>query len=581
MDQTIVIGVSQIILEGYSIYKKDFKKITKKATAKFEQRDWLGIQHASNERLNLYKNKVQEIVRVVRLILGDLCTELRIWKRIKQYFSSAIVDYKDYEILETFYNSICRKVFGNIGTNHETMFVTSDHEHRAIKSKEPIYHTYWGNGRSAKAVVKSILLDYRFNVPYEDMERDLNFMVDKIHKTILKKYKPDSQTRVEVLKPIFYRNKAAYIIGRTYIGGKILPFVVPLLHESDGVYVDTLIFDYNDLSIIFSFTRSYFLVEIDIPSEFVAFLSSLMPDKNRFDIYNSIGYNKHGKTESYRHFLRYLEMAGDEKFVTAPGIKGMVMCVFTLPSYDVVFKLIKDKFDPPKKGTVKQVKEKYKLVSRHDRVGRMADTHEFENFLFEKDRFSEDLLAELQAVAPSIVEIRGDKVLIKHLYTERKMIPLNLYLDSINDDKEKAKEAVDEYGNAIKQLAAANIFPGDMLLKNFGVTRHRRVVFYDYDEICFLTECNFRRIPEPRDIYEEYASEAWYAVGENDIFPEEFKKFLIGHNSIRKLFYDLHGDIFDVKFWRKMQERQEKGEIIDVFPYRRKKRFRDTRKSQS
>ena len=84
-------------------------------------------------------------------------------------------------------------------------------------------------------------------------------------------------------------------------------------------------------------------------------------------------------------------------------------------------------------------------------------------------------------------------LVIQHVYIERRMIPLNIYLQEAGP--EQMAHAVVEYGNAIKDLVSANIFPGDMLWKNFGVTRHGKVVFYDYDEIEYITDCNFRRVP--------------------------------------------------------------------------------------
>jgi isocitrate dehydrogenase kinase/phosphatase len=337
----------------------------------------------------------------------------------------------------------------------------------------------------------------------------------------------DQNARVEMIKSVFYRNKCAYLIGRAVIRTDVHPFVIPLLHEKQGLYVDSLLTDPNELGVIFSYYRSYFLVDIDIPGEYVDFLASIMPFKELSELYNSIGFEKHGKTELYRGFLKHLTNS-DDQFEVAPGIKGMVMSVFTLPSYSMVFKVIKDRFDPPKKMTRLQVKAKYQLVSEHDRVGRLADTHEFENFVFPLDRFSSSLLEELKEVAPSLLLIKEKTLEIKHLYAEKKMIPLNLYLSKASHE------------DAIKQLAAANIFPGDMLLKNFGVTRMKRVVFYDYDEIVMLTDCNFRIIPEARDDFEELSSDPWYSVGENDIFPEEFKRFLIGDPRVKALFFKLH-----------------------------------------
>jgi len=331
-----------------------------------------------------------------------------------------------------------------------------------------------------------------------------------------------------------------------------------------------LLLDYNDVSSIFSYSRSYFLVDVDIVSETIDFIKPILPTKQQDELYNSIGFEKHGKTVFYRNFERHLLRSSD-KFVIAPGTKGMVMSVFTLPSYGMVFKLIKDRFDPPKKVTERIVKEKYELVNQHERVGRMTDSHMFLNMVFDLKRFSPELLEELKQVAASKIVITDNTLEIKHLYVEKRMIPLNLYLETAT--LEEITHAMDEYGKAIKQLAAVNIFPGDMLLKNFGVTRLNRVVFYDYDEISLLTEINFRKIPEPRNHYEEFSSEPYYHIGLNDVFPEEFGRFLVGDRTIRKIFTDFHGDLFQASYWQEVQERLKRGEILDVFPYKEELRF--------
>ncbi|MEO1437218.1 MAG: bifunctional isocitrate dehydrogenase kinase/phosphatase, partial [Bacteroidota bacterium] len=346
---------------------------------------------------------------------------------------------------------------------------------------------------------------------------------------------------------------------------------LPLLNGEQGIHVDALLLDLDDVSSIFSYHRAYFLVDVDIVSETVDFLESILPTKNMSELYNSIGFEKHGKTVFYREYLRHMRQTEDQ-FIIAPGIKGMVMSVFTLPSLNMVFKIIKDKFDPPKKMTAQEVKSKYKLVNLHDRVGRMTDTHMFEHLVFEKSRFSPELLEELQNVIASKLTITAQTVEIDHLYVEKRMTPLNLFLETASE--EDAKAAIDEYGKAIKQLASANIFPGDMLLKNFGVTRLKRVVFYDYDEIGFLTEFNFRYIPEPRDEYEEMSSTPFFHVNPNDIFPEEFRKFLMRAGHLRKFFESIHGDLFDAKYWRSIQEQLRAGVIVDVFPYKLEKRFK-------
>ncbi len=569
--------VCEQILSGFETYINRFRHITKTARQRFEERDWHGIQSDSQERQTLYKDSVKSMVKAIENTLGERISDKSLWKAVKTLYQQAITEREGYEVIETFYNSVYRKVFKDVGSDPEMMFSFDENSTPKIRSKRQLFKTYTSQSYPLKNILKNMLLDCQFKSSFEDIDRDIQLIIDRLKEEVFPTNQFTESSRMECLTSIFFRNKAAYLVGRvaTPKDGKdvYMPFILPLLHGDNGIYADTVIFDVNTVSIVFSFTRSYFLVEVEYPSELVAFLHTVIPTKSISELYNSIGFSKHGKTEFYRDLVNFLNENPSEKFILAPGIKGMVMRVFTLPNYPIVFKLIKDKFDPPKKATRQHVKNQYQLVKLHDRVGRMADTHEFENFAIDRNRFSEELWDELQKVAPSLLSEKGDKIIVKHVYTERKMIPLNLYLDKATDAE--AEEAVGEYGNAIKQLAAANIFPGDMLLKNFGVTRHRRVVFYDYDEICFLTDCNFRRIPEPRDYYQEYASEAWYSVNENDIFPEEFRKFLIGHNHIRKMFDDLHGDIFDVKFWKEMQNRINAGEVVDVFPYRRRRRFRN------
>ena len=371
-----------------------------------------------------------------------------------------------------------------------------------------------------------MLQEFKFWAPYEDLDRDVGYLVERLQSELLDRHPPQEGDRIEMLKSIFFRNKAAYLVGRICLGDQILPFVIPLLHQEGGVFADTLILNADTMSILFSFARSYFLVLVAIPSAVVRFLKSAMPKKSLSDIYNSLGFHKHGKTELYREIVRYLQQ-NEHQFIIAPGIKGMVMSVFTLPDFPIVFKLIKDRFDPPKVTDRPKVRMKYRLVKHHDRVGRMADTHEFEHFVFPRKYFSEELLKELREVAPSVLKIGEEEVEITHLYTERKMIPLNIFMAETASGEE-LDEVIDEYGNTIKQLAAVNIFPGDMLLKNFGVTRHRRVVFYDYDEIGFLTEYNFREMP--KSFYDDpYSSGgSWLEVNEKDVFPEEFRHFSSG-----------------------------------------------------
>lgn len=562
--------VAQYILGKCNKYQQAFKAINKRAQLRFEHRDWVGIQADMKERLTLYREYVGDSKIKLAAKLGDNLKDPKLWKEVKTMYEEQVINLYYRDIAETFYNSIYRHVHKGLSVDKEQMFVMPTLDNMDYQSARPIFRTYQGN-QTARSIVRQLFEDYKFDAPYEDVERDIDLVTTKILTDLLSKYQTDRETRLEVLKPVFYRNKAAYLVGRAFLGGQIHPFIIPFLHGEKGVFADALLLEYNHISSIFTYYRAHFLVDIDIPSEMVRFLKSILPHKPVSELYTCLGFEKHGKTELYRNFLNHLEEYQEEQFDFAPGIKGMVMACFTMPRFNMVFKIIKDSFAPPKAVSEKDVKKKYELVTQHDRVGRLADTHLFENFVCDKSRFAPELLAELRKIAKSKVILRGDKVEIKHLYVEKKMIPLNLYLDQANE--EDKQHILNDYGVALKQLAAANIFPGDLLLKNFGVTRLKRVVFYDYDEIELVTDCNFREVPKARNHADEMSSDTWFYVGEKDIFPEEFPPFLFPNKELRASFEHFHSDLFTPQYWLQVKSELLKGSLIDVFPYPESLRF--------
>jgi isocitrate dehydrogenase kinase/phosphatase len=563
---------ARIILNGFESYFAEFQNITLAARSRFEDADWAGMQQSSIDRIDLYKDKMRSVHGTVELVAADELRNHEFWRDVRRVYAGLIRGHNNFEIAETFYNSVYNAVFDHQRMRNDFAFVYSSQGDIPLSDTSRVLR-YYRVGEDFEDCIRRLLEDYRFNIPFEDLDRDVGRVSDVLRELMVPprfELNPDDIS-FEVLKSHFYRNKGAYIVGRILSSGRTLPFILPLLHnEEGGVFVDTVLVGSDRVSVVFSFTRSYFMVDASIPSQYVLFLKSLMPAKPISEIYTAMGYNKHGKTYFYRSALRHMESSLD-KFIVAPGIKGMVMSVFTLPSYPYVFKVIKDRFTPPKDITHEQVREKYRLVKRADRAGRMADTQEFTNLVFERGRFSDELMEELTNVAPSLLHERGGALIIRHVYVERRMTPLNLYLQDASD--EDIHEVMDEYGNAIKQLAAANIFPGDMLLKNFGVTRHGRVVFYDYDEIVPLLDCKFRVIPQPRTEEEEMASKPWYTVGPSDIFPEEFRLFFSGNQHARKAFDERHSDIYDVAFWQALQEKIRSGHVESFYPYRRKLRF--------
>jgi len=566
--------LARTILNGFTAYFAEFENITLSARTRFENAEWRAAQEASMRRIDIYKIKVLETIDVVEYIAAERLHDLMFWAETRDIYAQLVRGMTNFEIAETYYNSIFNAVFKHRWIRDDYAFVFSPQGDMPPVDVRRVLNTYRTRGDIQQGV-EAMLRDYAMSRPYEDFGRECARVTEVMTAAVVDAG-IDKQADLELhaLEHHFFRNKAAYIVGRISGKGLQIPFVIPMLHTeneaSPAVYLDACLLGSDIISKLFSFTRTYFMVDASIPSQYVLFLQQLMPRKAVSEIYSCIGHHRHGKTYYFRTATRHMRSTEDA-FVPAPGIKGMVMAVFTLPSYEYVFKIIKDRFTPPKEVTHQEVRDKYQLVKRWDRAGRMADTQEFANLVFDASRFSDELLEELEATCPSQYEISGRALIIKHCYVERRMQPLNLYLKDATDEEVDA--VMFDYGNAIKELAAANIFPGDMLLKNFGVTRHGRVVFYDYDEIQPLLEVNFRKIPPPRDEYEEMSGRPWYTVGPNDVFPEEFRLFFSGNARARKAFDQLHSDLYEASFWTNLQDKLRDGFVEDFFPYSSKLRF--------
>ncbi len=588
LDSSLAYAIAQAMLDGFNRHYRLFRTESARAKHRFETADWHAQQRAQRERIEFYDLRVKECVRRLEKEFGAGEQPMDVWQQVKLHYIGLLVDHRQPELAETFFNSVTTKILHRTHFHNDFIFVRPAVSTEYIENDEPTarptYRAYYPRRETLGDELQRMVGDFGLRVPFEDLERDAACVLAAMQ-PFVQGVKLRANFQVQVLSSLFFRNKGAYIVGKLINGFQDLPFALPILHGRDGLVIDAALFGEDDLLTLFSFARAYFMVDMEVPSAYVQFLRSLMPRKPRAEFYNALGLAKQGKTLFYRDFLQHLRHSTDA-FRIAPGIKGMVMLVFDLPSFPYVFKLIKDWYPPPKDTTREQVKRKYQLVKQHDRVGRMADTLEYSEVAFPRTRFDNALIEEIQRFAPSQLEISdrdGDgniEVIIKHLYIERRMIPLNIYLQEAFDaglDDPRARQQVErvvtEYGNAIKDLVAANIFPGDMLWKNFGVTRHGKVVFYDYDEIEYLTDCQFRHVPPPRTEEDELSGEVWYSVGPRDVFPETFGPFLLGHPLVREVFMQHHADLLDPAFWQTHQARIRAGHVHDIFPYERHRRF--------
>ncbi|XOV81178.1 MAG: bifunctional isocitrate dehydrogenase kinase/phosphatase [Aestuariibacter sp.] len=565
-NSALITKIAYDILKGFEKSFRLYVRITSQAKHRFEMADWASVQKASKERIDLYEQSLIETVASIYHAISPHQQEKAFWQELKIEYSHHLQQHPQFELAETFYNSVIGRLFKHQQIDNDIMFVLPSQCYLPGQERPTVVNTF-DTHRTVKSTLQKLFGHYRLNVPFEDYQRDLRQLTNEIKKRFSVQQRHHVE-KVEMLKPAFFRGKAAYLIGRICTNEQFIPFVIALqLNHKKELYIDALLTEKRDLSVLFGFARAYFMADTQHPAEVVAFLRELLPNKKHFELYTSMGFYKHGKTVFYRNFLQHLDESQDQ-FEIAPGIKGLVMMVFHLPSYGVVFKIIKDEFGESKKITRQHVIDCYKLVKTHDRVGRMADTHEFANFRLPKARIAPELLAELEATCKNSIEINEHEITIKHLYIERKMRPLNLYLQE-TEDPNAISNALQDLGKTIKQIAAANIFPGDMLLKNFGITRHGRVIFYDYDEICYMHERNFRQLPRSDD---PYALDT-LSVAPNDVFPEQFEHFIVAKRAYKDIFKQHHCDLFLPEYWQEIQKKVANGDIIHVIPYPETRRF--------
>ncbi|MGB4358910.1 MAG: bifunctional isocitrate dehydrogenase kinase/phosphatase [Rhodoferax sp.] len=602
LDSTVAYDIAKAMMDGFNRHYRLFRTESARAKHRFETADWHGQQRAQRERIEFYDLRVRECSMRLEREFKAGEQPMAIWHQVKLHYIGLLVDHHQPELAETFFNSVTTKILHRSYFQNDFIFirpaVSTEYIENAESESRPTYRAYYPSAGNMQAVLLHMVADFDLRRDFEDLPRDVG-RVAEVMTRLLGDATLRANFQIQVLTGLFFRNKGAYIVGRLINGFNEFAFALPILYlkGEEKLAIDAVLYGEDDLHMLFSFARAYFMVDMEIPSAYVQFLRSMMPRKPRNELYNALGLAKQGKTLFYRDFLYHLRHSTDQ-FRIAPGIKGMVMLVFDLPSFPYVFKVIKDFYPPPKETSREQIKGKYLLVKQHDRVGRMADTLEYSEVAFPRKRFTDELIAEIEKFAPSQLEISdrdGDgqiEVILKHVYIERRMIPLNIYLqeafdaggaDPANTSAQaqrahaQLERGVIEYGNAIKDLVAANIFPGDMLYKNFGITRTGKVVFYDYDEIEYITDCVFRRVPQPRNEEDEWSGEVWYTVGPKDVFPETFGPFLLGNPAVKAVFMQHHADLLDVAFWQSHKERIQAGYVYDVFPYDQDKRFQPER----
>jgi len=556
----LVARVSGLVAAGFDDYNASFSDITRRGKRRFERGDRAGMRADVVARLELYDQAINETISRLEGVLANRLFSRSIWRDMRQRFAELIRGKLDAELYKTFFNTITRRLFKTRGVDPAIEFVAFDLQ-PSDRIQRPVAKHTWVFGDSPAETFAQVLETYRFSLPWAQAERDCARLAERL----CARLGDDDPLSIELLETVFYREGRAYLVGRALGRQRHLPCVIALRCVEDAIVVDALLTRRLQLSILFGYTYSYFLADLPTVADAVVFLRTLLPDKPVDELYTVLGRAKQGKTERYRAFRRQLADRPGDRFRVAEGKRGMVMAVFTLPSYPLVFKLLRDEFAPEKTIKRHQVIERYQLVYRHDRVGRLLDVQEFKDLRFERDRFESSLLGELLEECARVVRLDGDDLVLRHCYVERRVRPLDLYLAEVDDDA--AERAMVDMGQALKDLARSNIFAGDLLPKNFGVTRSGRVVFYDYDELALLTDCRFRTMPRARDDIDLYSDETWFHVAENDVFPEEFPRFMALRKAHLAMLREAHGELFEAAWWLDVQCRIASGEALDVAPY--------------
>jgi isocitrate dehydrogenase kinase/phosphatase len=563
--------IAQVILDGFDKHYHLFRKFSDEARNCFEQADWARSGAAGKERILGYQARVIETVNKLNSRFPEAAEDTHWWPEIKAAFIVMLMNHLQSECAETYYNSVACRVLHRNYFNNKNIFWRPALSTEHLNGSSPTYRSYYPPINGLRHCLLQLFTGLELDSQFQNLRRDIRRLELTIIKHRPKTWKPQPNHQIQMLSSLFYRNKAAYIVCRIINGEGVQALIIPLMQDDDQqVFVDTALLRAKDVAIVFSFSRAYFMVDMEVPSAYVNFLLSIMPRKSPVDLYAMLGLQKQAKTLLYREMQYHLSHSQDN-FQIAPGVRGMVMLVFALPSFPFVFKLIRDHFDPPKTSSPEDVRGKYQLVKYHDRVGRLADTLEYSNVAIPLDRIEPALMKELRATSESSIEVVDKNLVISHIYIERRMEPLDRYLSHASPSLRR--QAIRDFGQSIRDLAGANIFPGDMLKKNFGMTRTKRVVFYDYDEITYITECNFRHIPPARSYEDEISDTPWYSIGHHDVFPGSFGPFFFANKVDLDLFKEDHADLLDPDWWNGIKNDILAGNQNDLFPYPVKRRF--------
>ncbi len=559
--------IAKIILAVFNDYYSRSRRIPFDAKLAFERRDWPSTFRLSRDRLSIYTISIDRALPVLEAGAPELREDETFWSDIERYYDELIASRYEADLAFAFINSVRRKLYSDLWkpvqysppkgmvrrgtldvptlvTISATVPVTSETVREMLAAGGPTARRGAPGGGGGGG---------RDRITLAAMARGAT---------------EGSELKLVMVNAGFYRNRGCYLVGRLAVPGHgIHPLTIALLNEPDGVFVDAVLTESDDLQYVFSSTLANLHVTNPNFHELAQFLFSLMPKRPLGLHYSTIGFNHIGKVAVINEIEREHRRTG-ERLDTAVGFRGTVAIGFSMPSSRYVMKVIRDEPTADYKwGTfpgVEAVIEKYRLVHYMDRAGSMLDNIIYYNITLDAGMFASDLVDELVQAAPGCVARHGDQLIFRHLIVQPKMIPMPVFLATASPDD--ARVAVQNLGTCIKNNAAANVFNKDLDGRNYGVSPIRKVYLFDYDAVEPLTEVKVRTNTDRVDGEEDIPD--WFFEEGTIFLPEETTVGLrIDDRELRRVFLETHPELMTVDYWTGMQRAIREGKVPKVRAY--------------
>jgi isocitrate dehydrogenase kinase/phosphatase len=553
------------ILQEFTGYYTESRDIPDLAKQAFESRDHATSLALSKRRLALYSNGIEELGSRLREAFPRVAKDESIWREVEARYLPLIEDRYEADLAFAFLNSVKRRI-------HQGEWQPVEYAFRGTvgataNSSNGIYCSFPGGGGISRDTVLEILDIPALTRPYRNRLQDADQVAERLNRVLAARGGAGID-RIEMINAGFYRNRGGYIVGRVVLGDEgLFPFIIALLNDEDGVYVDAVLSSEADAHNIFSSTLANFHVTNNYYHELSEFLHSIMPKRPLGLHYSTIGFNHVGKV-AVMNELRDELVNGNDVLETAVGFRGTVAIGFSSPHSAYNLKVIRDKptanYKWGKFEGIDSVMRKYGRVHEINRTGSMLDNIIYYNLKLDRSWFDPALLDELLVEASETVYLRGDAVILKYLIVQRRMTPLPVFLETAS--QAEAETAIINLGDCIKNNAAANIFNKDLDARNYGVSRFIKVYLFDYDALEPFTDVKIRSNEGRIDGEEEPPD--WFFEDGLVFLPEEIEAgLMIPNRQLRRLFREVHGDLLTTEYWQRIQDDLHAGKVPSVRIY--------------